>query len=140
MKSLERRNQRLNLNKISLHSTYLKERSETSGIKFINLMQADFVLYIRACVNQMLSRPGDHWWPITLIHQRFNAHPFEIFIRGESQKYFDKLKLAIGVESKKQIDDLFELYKEDKISIPRWDYERINPLSLMNYEKLATQP
>jgi len=140
MKSLERRNQRLKLNKISLHSTYLKDRSETSSIKFINLMQADFILYIRACVNQMLSQDGDHWWPITLIYQRFNAHPFEIFIRAESQKYFEKLKYAIGVENKNQIDSLTKLYKEEKISIPCSDHGSINPLYLMNYEKLVTQP
>jgi len=48
MKSLKYRNKRLNLRRLSLRANFLKKRCQTIGIDFRYLMQADFVLFIRA--------------------------------------------------------------------------------------------
>ncbi|MHA1834925.1 MAG: hypothetical protein ACTSV7_13185 [Candidatus Baldrarchaeia archaeon] len=46
--SLTYRNRRLKLRHLSLRTDLLKERCQTTGIDFRYLMQADFILLIRA--------------------------------------------------------------------------------------------
>jgi hypothetical protein len=50
IKSLAIRNQRLQLRRLSLHTDLLEQRSSSSGVSFEELMQADFVLYLRGAL------------------------------------------------------------------------------------------
>ena len=46
LESLNHRNSRLQLNRLSVHADMLNERCTDSGISFNTIMQADFVLYL----------------------------------------------------------------------------------------------
>jgi len=133
IKSLENRTIRLNLRRLSLRADLLKERNKLSGIEFRYLMQADFVLFIRAD----LDSEGSRWWPETLIYLGHFNSAFEIFARANSRKYFNKIKIILGIDSPEGLDNLLNKYREEKRTIPRWESESFNPSSLLGYEQLG---
>ncbi len=146
MKSLEMRNQRLKLQRLSLRADLLKQRAEGFGFNFTQLMQADFVLYLRSCFEVMRQdRTWNRWWPETLV---YSTQPsmrerglFEIFARSRSQKYFDRMRVMFDVDNKQEFDSLIQLYQEQPSDlIPRWQWESIDPSLLMGYSKMATKP
>jgi len=138
MESLEYRNKRLNLQRLSLRSDLLKERCQATGIDFKYLMQADFVLFIRAdlCSEDTFHR----WWPYTLLYLGYFPGPFEIFARAESKRYFEKMKCLFNVQSPDDFKQLLEEYKQEKRGLPRWEINSLKPAPLLNIEKLATKP
>jgi hypothetical protein len=137
MKSLELRNQRCNLRRLSLRADLLKERSTQSGVKWEHLAQADFVLFMRSKIDLGFH----HWRPDTLIFNSFlhtTQAPFEIFARARSKAYFDRLKVMLGVDSKERLAEVVESIQGDP-SYPRWGYESFNAAALLGLEQLATQ-
>jgi len=138
MESLEYRNRRLKLHRLSLRADLLKERCQAIGIDFRYLMQADFVLFIRADLySEELS---DRWWPETLLYLGHFPGPFEIFARAESKRYFEKIKCLFDIDSPDDFKQLLEEYKQGKRELPRWEFNSFNPALLLNIEKLATKP
>lgn len=135
--SLEKRNNRLNLRLKSLQADLIKQRSEHSGIDFRYLMQADFVLYIRAAIQQSTAYL---WWdPITLVYLgRFHS-PFEVFARSSSKSYFEKSKCIIGIDKISELTELMSAYSRGEKKLPSWDYETLDPRVLLGVEQLATK-
>lgn len=137
MESLESRNKRLDLRRLSLRADLLKERCQTTGIDFRYLMQADFVLFIRADLYSEGS--FDRWWPDTLLYLGHFPGPFEIFARAESKRYFEKMKYLFDVQIPDDFKQLLEEYKQGKRKLPTWGFNSFNPALLLNIEKLATK-
>lgn len=135
MSSLEHRNKRLELRRLSVRADLLKERCSGMGVEFRDLMQADFVLYLRA----ELETEGDfgNWWPETLLYLGHYHSPFEIFARAVSKKYFDKVKCLLAIQSPEDLEGLLNAYKEDKRRLPRWEFESFSPSALLGYDQLA---
>ncbi len=134
--SLDHRNKRLELRRLSLHADLLEGRSKSSGLEFKYLMQGDFVLFMRSEIEDDYST----WWPETLVYLfRFNS-AFEIFARAVSKKYFGKLKCLLSIEQKEDLIGLFESYRAGKRQLPRWEVNSVNPSGLLGYEQLATKP
>jgi hypothetical protein len=141
LRSLGQRNMRLKLQRMSLTADFLKNRATLSELSFDDLMQADFVIFLWSDLHSL----GDkfvriNWWPETLIYAGHHHGPFEIFARAQSEKYFNRLKVALGIGDKNALLELVEKYKAGKLDLPRLDFGRLNPSSLMNLEKLATRP
>jgi hypothetical protein len=136
--NLEHRNKRLGLNRASLRADLLKERSLGIGIKFHHLMQADFVLFIRAELETEDSWRS--WWPETLVYLgRFHSS-FEIFARATSKNYFDRVKCLLAINTPEDIEELLSNYKEDKRSLPKWGFTLLDPKALLGYDQLAKRP
>ncbi len=146
MKSLEIRDHRLNLRRLSLRADLLKQRAEAFGFDFSHLMQADFVLYLRSCIEVMRQeRTWSYWWPETLLYSMQLSMRgrglFEIFAHSQSQKYFERMKVMFDVESKRDFDSLIQFYQEQPGTlIPKWQWESIEPSLLMGYSTMATKP
>jgi hypothetical protein len=141
LRSLEHRNQRLKLNRLSLQSDFLTNRATLSELRLDDLFQADFVLLIRCDLHPVAERwVRDRWWPETLLYADRHHGPLEIFARAQSKRYFDGLKVALGIEDKKALETLVENYNAGKPPLPKWDWTSINPSNLMNLENLATRP
>jgi len=138
LRSLEHRNTRLKLNRVSVHADMLETRSKASGIEFRYLMQADFVLFLRAEVE---NKEGYYcWWPETLLYlNRFHS-PFEMFARAISNTYFDKIKNLLSIAKKEDLQVLLESYANGQRRLPRGGFHSINPSLLLNFEQLATKP
>ncbi|QHU99617.1 SEFIR domain-containing protein [Synechocystis sp. CACIAM 05] len=137
LQSLDRRNNRLKLNRVSLHADLLKQRSEHSGIEFRYLMQADFILFMRTEIQQ--ADFYRRWFPHTLLYVGNFHSAFEIFARASSKCYFDKMKCILGIEQPSDLDELMEIYKTNKERVPKWQFESLNPSILIGYELLGTR-
>ena len=141
MKSLESRNTRLNLRRISLRADLLHQRSNASGLSDSQLMQADFILYIRDCMDVIREEDRyQYWWPETLLYLDRHDSAFEIFKRAQSKEYFDQIKCLFDINKKEDIEPLMQAYREEKLKSPQWEFHSIYPDKLMGYESLATKP
>lgn len=135
MESLAYRNQRLELKRLSLRADMLKDRCQGIGIDFKYLLQADFVLFMRAEVDS--DSDFTRWWPETLLWLGHYHSPFEIFARAVSMQYFDKIKCLLGINAPADLDTLLASYKDGSRRLPRWEFEGFSPFALLGYEQLA---
>ena len=138
MKSLEHRNSRLKLLRLSLRADLLKERCVGLGIDFHYLLQADFVVFMRAELTE--AAVYDRWWPETLLYIGHFNRPFEVFARSISKAYFDKAKVLLAIENPKDLEPLLNSYQDGSLATPRWQFESFNPAGLLGYKNLATRP
>ncbi len=131
MKSLEHRNKRLTLRRLSLRADILEQRSKSSGLELRYLMQADFVLFIRSEID------NSRWWPETLLYIGRIYGAFEIFARAESKTYFDKIKCLLNITQLSDLNNLLDDYKTNNKRLPRWEHHSFSPSFLLGYEQLA---
>lgn len=142
-RSFENRNQRLNLRRLSIRADLLEQRSQSSGLPFKYLMQADFLLFLRSSVLAVRGE-ANQWWPETLLYAGRHNGPFEIFARAQSAAYFEKIKSTLGVASK---DELVEVLSKFTLSqhggglyIPSWQMNDIDPKALSGADKISSRP
>lgn len=140
MKSFEYRNGRLKLRRLSLRADLLTKRIESSGLSADQIMQADFTLYIRDCLDAMREENRRQtWWPETLLFSR-GHRPFEIFARAQSRQYFDDMRVLFDIKDKSDVEPMFQAMREQKLRVPRWEFESFEPGVLLGYARLATKP
>lgn len=135
MKSLDHRNQRQQLNRLSVRADMLKERNVGTGLDFNYIMTADLILYLRGV------SLGDWrgWWPETLLYTERFSGPFEIFARSKSKRYFDKIKGLLAVESKEELQKRLEgIIEKDRL--PRWQFETLEVVRLTGFANIAATP
>ena len=135
MRSLEHRNKRLGLRRLSIRADLLKERCSGIGIEFRHLMQADFVLFLRAELEA--NEDWSTWWPETLLYLGHFHSPFEIFSRATSKSYFNKIKCLLAINEPQDLEGLLSNYKEDKRRLPRWEFESFDPQTLLGFDQLS---
>jgi len=138
MPSLEHRNKRLALRRLSIRADLLKERCVGTGIEFSYLQQADFVAFMRAEVEAQDNYI--HWPPETLLYLERHNSPFEIFARSISKAYFNKSKTLLAIEAPKDLEPLLKSYQDGTRRLPRWEFHPFDPESLLGYKRLATRP
>ena len=103
-------------------------------------MQADLVLFIRDCIDSLRLEHGQSWFPETLLYAHRQHGPFEVFARGQSEQYFEKVRAIFDVKLKEDFLPLAKAFREGKLNIPRWEFESFDPFQLMAFDKLATLP
>lgn len=146
LQSLEHRNRRLERRRMDPTADLIKERAERSDLTFEDVLQADFVLYIRHQLNPGKGNYSCHsWFPVTLVYVADNGagryQPFEIFARAQSAKYFDRIKIALGVSHKNELVNLIEQYQSGTKRPPSWHvFAELEPAKLVGIENLATRP
>jgi hypothetical protein len=140
IRALDYRNNRLNLRRLSLRADLLEQRSKSSGLAFLQLMQADFVLYIRDCLDILKELDFQSWWPETMVYIERHRGPFEIFARAQSKEYFDRIKCMFEIENKEDFEPLMEAFAQHKLDVPRWQFTSFNPAFLLNFDNLGKKP
>ena len=136
----ETRKKRLYPNRASLQADILKDRSQYTGIDFLYLMQADFILLMR---NELASIDLDNWWwyPMTLLYTESSYRgAFPVFVRAESREYFDRVKNLLGIDNTNDINRLLDSYKSGKKHKPRVGRTFLSLKSLMNFDNLPNNP
>lgn len=136
LKSLEHRNKRLSLRRLSVRADMLKERTDSSGLEFRYIMQADFVCFLNAELNEK-GELYSGWWPYTLVYISRSYNALEIFARAQSKMYFDKMKCILNIESPDELKSLIAEFKEGKRQLPTWEFNSFSPGVLVGIEKLA---
>lgn len=139
LQSLGRRNQRLGINRLSLHAELLEQRSHASGVDFQHLLQADFVLFVRGALDALRSR-GHQWWPETMVFCDEHRGAFEMFARSQSAEYFSGIMRVFDIKSKQEFVDMLEAFKAKKLHSPTWRFHHINSVRLLGFDRLATIP
>jgi len=141
--SLEGRNARLKLRRLSVRADLLKERCVGTGIEFRQLAQGDFFLFVRSCVDALANTQSHswsyQWWPETLVFSREYDGAFEIFARAESASYFSRLRGCLRVTDKAGLGAVLDALKAKKLKVPTWEFERVNSATLLGFDKLATR-
>lgn len=140
LKSLEARNQRLDLRRLSLRSDLLEQRSKSSGIFFRFLMQADFVVFVRECFDALAEGRRQDWWPETLLYVERHSGAFEIFARSQSAEYLARVGIIFNAQDKQSYSPIIAAFENNALYTPTWGYESISPKHLLGYDKLATRP
>lgn len=136
--SLEDRNRRLKMRRLSIRADLLKERSSGSGVEFRHVMQADFIAYLRAEFHG--TGHYDNWWPETLLYLgRFHS-AFEVFARSVSLAYFSRAKQMLGIERPEDLAELIASFRDGSRKVPSWQSERFDPVALLGFENLGSRP
>jgi len=131
---LEERNRRLQLRKLSLQAELLKQRCVDLPVSFIDLMQADFVLFLRS---QCSAAAFGTWWPITLVYNGHFPARFEVFARARSRRYFETLRPVLGVDNVEQFKSIVGEFSEGKRQAPRWQFNGVDVAVLSGIKELA---
>lgn len=135
--SFEHRNRRLSLGRSSLQADFLK-KFHTSGIpNFDDLMQADFVLYLRFMATKK-GQTFDSWYPVTLVYAASRYRPFPIFARSESRDYFQRICGTIGIPELGEFKQLVTTLTEGERFVPRYDWNVLPVERLSNINQIAT--
>lgn len=135
MPSLEERNKRLQLGRLSLRADLLLQRCKGLGIEFRHFMQADFILFLR----EHLDQGQGEWWPETLVYASRQSGPFEVFARSRSASYFARARVLLGIESKDALQRLLEDFARGT-RLPRWQHQSFSPRHLLGFDEIATKP
>lgn len=137
VKSLGHRNHRLQLRRLSLHADILKQRCTGVAVPFLQLMQADFIIFLHANLHQ-----GERWWPVTLVFASYHFHggSFEIFARSKSGAYFNKVRLLLGIHSKDELGQLLSKFESGEARVPQWETDTIDPRGLLAFDEIGTKP
>jgi hypothetical protein len=132
LRSLQDRNLRLKLNKISLHAELLNQQSKLSEVPFASLAQADIVLFLALGKKELI------WWPHTAVHLMSYGTILPLFARANSRKYFAKMRPILSGDSVEQFKARITHLRESK-SVPRWDHRSLNLPNLLGLNALATK-
>lgn len=135
MESFQNRDRKLH--RLSSRADLLKQRAESSGFDFKWVMQADFLLYLRATLN------NDYyvrWWPETLIYATHSYGPMEVFARSRSASYYGQVSKMLGMISADDLKAHLVKLQDDRQEAPRWQFESISPAVLTRIDKLASLP
>lgn len=135
MESFENRSRKLK--RLSSRADLIKQRAESSAFDFKSLMQADFVMYLRATLN------NDYyvrWWPETLMYATNSYGPMEIFARSKSISYYAQVSKILGMVAAGDLKSHVTKLQSDRQVIPSWDHNRISPAVLTGIDKLASIP
>jgi hypothetical protein len=117
LRSLEHRQARLSSNRISIQADMLKERCKGLSIDFRDLMQADFVIFLRSKLT------GVWWYADTFIFMVHNLRgPLEIFARAKSKRYFNRIAPMLGVSDVESFRSEIKSLAANPRNLPRADY------------------
>ncbi len=137
--SLNQRNDRLQLKRLSLMSDLLEQRSRRKDVTFVDIMQTDFILFLRADMIKNI-KYSQRWSPFTLLYTSFRNTHFEKFLRAESEGFFIKFKTMLGVLDVNEFKTHLNKYAKGELKVPTWEFETFEPSDLANQELLCTKP
>jgi hypothetical protein len=140
IRSLDARNNRLGLRRLSLHADLIEKMSETIGFKFRDFIEADFLLYLRGEVlgNQENPHVPPRWWPVSALYVSDIEGALPSFARAEQAPFRDELLSLFGIESKAELEALVAKFRSGALKAPEWSgaFSRLDVLALMNAERM----
>lgn len=129
LRSLEGRNERLKLRRLSLHSDIIKEICELVKIDLFEYMQADLILYFR----QNDTKNRRFWWPDSLLYAADANGPLPLFARALQTSLRDQLMPLIGASDKNALEEIVRKIEEQEFPRISWP----NGFSTVDVKQLA---
>lgn len=140
LRSLEYRNQRLKLRRWSFHADLLKQRCAVVDITFDQLMQVDFLLFLRDSIDALKESTSQWWWSETLVYHARRGGIFEIFSRAESVEFFNEFKCIFDIKDKNEFIPLFDAFNKGELRVPQWESQTIRLKEVIGFDKMASRP
>lgn len=144
VRSLQRRNDRLKLNRMSLQADLLEQRANLLTITFDELMQADFLLFLRSSADVLKTKDGAQWFPVSLVYAERRHGPYELFARSQSTEYFKTIADLLGVADKAAFEEVLanmgDTNRGAPLFLPRWDWHALDVRTLTGIQNLAKRP
>jgi len=110
LETLEDRNKRLNLNKVSLHANLLKDRAPSKLIK--DLLATDLLLYY---ISKLSSENlYSIWFPTTYIFAFNLSLPIKTLMNLKSKSHFSKIKNLLYVENPDELKSKIQNFQVDR--------------------------
>lgn len=138
--ALRNYNQRQQRQYHSIEAHFMNKRANRKDFKFEDLMQADFLLYLLYQIDNKESPDTSwySWYPATLTFAEYRDRPFEVFLRSQSRRFFDKFKVGLRNNSK---DDLSKLINDIEEEMKRESRRnRVYASMFTNIEQIETSP
>jgi len=140
LRSLEARDQRLSLRRLSLHADLIKQICDTIGFAFRDFIEADFVLYVRGAAlgDEDRLRYYRGWWPISSLYVSDVDGALPLFVRAERPPMRDELLSLLGIDGRGMLERLVTRYKSGDLRPPEWSgaFSRLDVPALMNSERI----
>ena len=136
LKSLEYRNSRLKLNRISIAADLVREAHNSGALPaFESIMQADFVCYLRG------QTIGEYygWYPETLVYSVDRFSPFPIFARAESREFLERMLPVLAMPDLAGLRGLIEQVSGSARNSNLFDRHGLPITYLANREHLGTR-
>jgi hypothetical protein len=119
IKSLDYRNQRLKLNRISVHADILMER--VVGKYKGELENTDLILYFLSKLNNSQdSKWGGYWFPTAYIYRK-ESGPIKFLNRLKSKSHFEKVKILFGIDTSNELKSKIEQFESDRGYSNAWN-------------------
>jgi len=119
----------------SADAAFLKDKPSAAGVSFEQLMEADFIMYLRASISEQ-----QRWMPKTLVYNSGRwGRSFPAFVRARSAREFDRLSEYLGAD-KDALSRFADRVDRTEKWAPKWGFEQMNPRHLMGLEELCTSP
>lgn len=99
------RNERLNLNRVSVTADLIKQRADHQLYTFDKVREADALLYYISVVGQQEQSDWNRWFPRTTI---YTIHNLQIIDKLISLRYFDKIKPLFNVNNVEELKEKVE--------------------------------
>ncbi len=135
-RTLEDRNRRLKLRRLSPIADLMKERSTRTDLAFRDIMQAELIVLLMSVLSE-----GNGWYPHTLVYSGDGRTRFPLFVRAAQHKAFQRLKTITGISTG---DELRARFKEgyEKHGVNGWTnlvfHADVSFSKLMNMHALDT--
>ncbi len=138
--SLDRRNARLKLQRMSLRADLLVDRTSSSDSSVDDLLQADFALFLRATFDRLRGDKTADWFPVSLVYASRKYGPFEAFARCESASFFSRFKQVVGIDTKDEMVAFVTDITNERALVPRFGLRALNVAGLSGVENICAWP
>ncbi len=126
-------------NKFPPYTQFLQKRCRALPVDFNSFIIADFILYCRCVVDLLTNITSNIWDPHSLYALKGRVEVLELFERATSKKYFDKIKIMLGIGTRDDLESIVDKHRSLRMTGNRhynWDYF-FN--QLVNLERIATK-
>jgi hypothetical protein len=121
--------------RVSPVSDLIKEHATRSDLDFIQIMQADLIIFLAALVH-----PTARWYPQTIIYAGYGRR-FPLFVSATRHRYFKNLATITGIEDANSLRDAIKIGYERVGADRRTNislYSQLGPLEAINPDKWDT--
>jgi hypothetical protein len=136
LRSLDAYNQRQAQKRLSVHADLIRRVSEGTQFDFAGFMQADFVLWLRTFLADREWRSSRGWWPVSTLFSTYDDGAFPLFIRAAALSYWVRTIPLHRLSDRQAAERFLEQLKTEPHFVPVWEFERLKPLQLMNWDNI----
>jgi hypothetical protein len=131
--SLYARNEKLRMNRISLHADVLGDHHSKSLVSLISFVEADITLYVRGIIS-----PKYQWHPESAVHLERSFGSLPTYVRATSARFYERFRpLLLGIEPH-ELRTTIQARQADQAGRLRSGYHVISLPQLLNLEQLST--